>query len=91
MPRMPAPCSAATSALRPPSPSAECIRHTFPPLRLVLAVRLCQQKYHPIDDLDADAWKALNMRTRYYTARLHVGAFYLPAFLEEMLREVEEH
>ena len=44
-----------------------------------------------IDDLDADAWKALNMRTRYYTARLHVGAFYLPAFLEEMLREVEEH
>ena len=49
------------------------------------------QKYHPIDDLDADAWKALNMRTRYYTARLHVGAFYLPAFLEEMLREVEEH
>ena len=32
----------------------------------------------------------LNMRTRYYTTRLHVGAFYLPAFLEEMLREVEE-
>ena len=49
------------------------------------------KKYHPIDDLDADAWKALNMRTRYYTTRLHVGAFYLPAFLEEMLREVEEH
>ena len=49
------------------------------------------KKYHPIDDLDADAWKALNLRTRYYTARLHVGAFYLPAFLEEMLREVEEH
>ena len=48
------------------------------------------KKYHPIDDLDADAWKALNMRTRYYTTRLHVGAFYLPAFLEEMLREVEE-
>ena len=49
------------------------------------------KKYHPIDDLDAAAWKALNMRTRYYTSRLHVGAFYLPAFLEEMLREVEEH
>ena len=48
------------------------------------------KKYHPIDDLDADAWKALNLRTRYYTTRLHVGAFYLPAFLEEMLREVEE-
>ena len=33
-PRTPAPCSAATSALRPPSPSAGCIRHTFQPLRL---------------------------------------------------------
>ena len=49
------------------------------------------KKYHPISDMDADAWNALNMRTRYYTSRLHVGAFYLPAFLEEMLREVEEH
>ena len=48
------------------------------------------KKYHPIDDLDADAWKALNLRTRYYTTRLHVGAFYLPAFLEKKLREVAE-
>ena len=48
------------------------------------------KKYHPINDLDANQWNALNMRTRYYTTRLHVGAFYLPAFLEEMLREVEE-
>ena len=31
------------------------------------------------------------MRTRYYTTNLQIGAFYLPAFLEEMLREVEEH
>lgn len=48
------------------------------------------KKYHPINDMDGDAWNALNMRTRYYTTRLHVGAFYLPAFLEEMLREVED-
>ena len=47
------------------------------------------KKYHPVDDLDPAAWNALNMRTRYYTTRLHKGAFYLPAFLEEMLREVE--
>ena len=47
------------------------------------------KKYHPINDLDAEGWTALNLRTRYYTTRLHVGAFYLPAFLEEMLREVE--
>jgi spermidine synthase len=48
------------------------------------------KKYHPIDDLDAAAWNALHLRTRYYTTHLHVGAFYLPAFLEKMLREVEE-
>lgn len=47
------------------------------------------KKYHPIDDLDAAAWHALNLRTRYYNTRLHVGAFYLPTFLEEMLEEVE--
>ncbi len=48
------------------------------------------KKYHPIDDLDADAWNSLHLKTKYYTTRLHKGAFYLPAFLEEMLQEVEE-
>jgi spermidine synthase len=48
------------------------------------------KKYHPIDDLDASAWNALHLRTNYYTTRLHKGAFYLPAFLERMLEEVEE-
>jgi spermidine synthase len=40
--------------------------------------------------LDASAWNALHLRTNYYTTRLHKGAFYLPAFLERMLEEVEE-
>ena len=48
------------------------------------------KKYHPINDLKAENWSALNLRTRYYTPRLHVGAFALPAFLEDMLVEVEE-
>lgn len=48
------------------------------------------KKYHPIDDLDPERWNRQHLRTRYYTTRLHVGAFYLPAFLEEMLEEVEE-
>jgi spermidine synthase len=48
------------------------------------------KEYHPIDDLDAKAWLQLNLKTRYYTTRLHVGAFWLPAFLEEMLKEVEK-
>ena len=47
------------------------------------------KKYHPIDDLDAESWDKLHLRTKYYTTRLHKGAFYLPAFLEEMLEEVE--
>ena len=47
------------------------------------------KKYHPIDDLNKEAWNALGLKTRYYTTRLHVGAFYLPAFLEEFLKDVE--
>lgn len=47
------------------------------------------KKYHPVDDLNAQAWLSLGLKTRYYTTRLHKGAFYLPAFLENMLREVE--
>lgn len=47
------------------------------------------KKYHPIEDLNPERWNSQHLRTRYYTTRLHVGAFYLPAFLEEMLEEVE--
>ena len=46
--------------------------------------------YHPIDDLNAKAWEALGLRTQYYTTKLHVGCFYLPAFLEEIVKEVED-
>ncbi len=48
------------------------------------------KKYHPIDDLDAKRWEALGLETQYYTTKLHIGAFYLPAFLEKMLMEVEK-
>lgn len=47
------------------------------------------KKYHPINDLNAESWLALHLVTDYYTTKLHVGAFYLPAFLERMLEEVE--
>ena len=47
------------------------------------------KKYHPIDDFDREKWKSLHLKTNYYTVRLHAGAFFLPAFLEEMLEEVE--
>lgn len=48
------------------------------------------KKYHPIDDLNVEKWLALHLTTQYYTTKLHVGSFYLPAFLERMLEEVEQ-
>ena len=47
------------------------------------------KKYHPIDDFDAEAWKSLHLSTKYYTTKLHIGCFSLPAYLERMLEEVE--
>ena len=47
------------------------------------------KKYPPIDDFDREKWLKLHLKTKYYTVRLHAGAFFLPAFLEEMLEEVE--
>ena len=54
-------------------------------------VGFASKKYHPIDDVDGKKWKERKLVTQYYTPKLHVGAFYLPAFLERMLEEVEEH
>lgn len=47
------------------------------------------KKYHPIDDLNIERWKSFELKTNYYTTNLHIGSFYLPAFLENMLEEVE--
>lgn len=47
------------------------------------------KKYHPVKDLDAERWKARGIKTRYYTTNLHKGAFALPAYVEEMLANVE--
>lgn len=47
------------------------------------------KRYHPVHDLNAVAWNLLGMNTRYYTPRLHTGAFALPAYVEELLRDVE--
>lgn len=47
------------------------------------------KKYHPLKDLDAESWQKLKLKTRYYTTRLHTGSFYLPAFLEEIIREAD--
>ena len=47
------------------------------------------KKYHPVRDLRAKAWQALKLETRYYNTNLHRGAFYLPNYVEAMLKNVE--
>jgi spermidine synthase len=47
------------------------------------------KKTHPVRDFDPAAWDALGLRTRYYNTKLHAGAFCLPTYVEEMLKNVE--
>lgn len=47
------------------------------------------KKYHPLRDLDETRWNLRGIGCRYYTTMLHKGAFYIPAYVEEMLRDVE--
>lgn len=48
------------------------------------------KKYHPINDFDPERWKARGLKTWYYTTNLHLGAFMLPRYVEDLLREVED-
>jgi len=45
------------------------------------------KKFDPIADLDADAWNALGIKTRYYNTRLHVGSFALPNYVIDLLNQ----
>lgn len=47
------------------------------------------KKYHPVRNLNAVSWNMLGLSTRYYTTQLHTGAFALPYYVEELLRDVE--
>lgn len=47
------------------------------------------KRYHPLRDLNAAAWKTRGLHTRYYTPTLHTGCFALPAYVEDLLRDVE--
>ncbi|MDR1736427.1 MAG: polyamine aminopropyltransferase [Oscillospiraceae bacterium] len=48
------------------------------------------KKYHPIKDQKAAQWKSLGIETRYYNTNLHKGAFYLPNYVEKLLKDVEQ-
>lgn len=41
----------------------------------------------PIKDLKAEEWKKFNLETKYYNTDLHVGAFYLPTYVKELLEK----
>ncbi|OUQ77985.1 polyamine aminopropyltransferase [Flavonifractor sp. An100] len=45
--------------------------------------------YHPLRDLREEEWNARGLTCRYYTTTLHKGAFYIPAYVEELLKHVE--
>ena len=47
------------------------------------------KRYHPLKDLRETAWNMRGLGCRYYTTTLHKGAFYLPAYVEELLKDVE--
>jgi spermidine synthase len=47
------------------------------------------KKYHPVDDLNEEAWNALNVKTGYYNTKLQKGSFALPNYVWEMLKDVE--
>ena len=47
------------------------------------------KKYHPLKDFDGKKWKEKNIKTWYYSANLHRGAFMLPRYVEELLEEEE--
>ncbi len=47
------------------------------------------KKYHPLRDLDETRWNMRSLTCRYYTTTLHKGAFYIPAYVEELLKSVE--
>lgn len=47
------------------------------------------KKYRPVEDLKADEWKALGLKTKYYNTNLHAGAFLLPTYVKDLLKDVE--
>ena len=47
------------------------------------------KRYHPLRDLDEARWNQRGLSCGYYTTTLHKGAFYIPAYVEELLKDVE--
>ena len=74
--------------------------HTFPISRVYQAhiptspsgywlFGFASKKYHPLTDFKPKEWKACQIPTEYYTCNLHMGAFMLPKYVEDLLEEEE--
>ncbi|MBQ5315736.1 MAG: polyamine aminopropyltransferase [Oscillospiraceae bacterium] len=48
------------------------------------------KKYHPLRDFDPVRWEKRGLKTWYYSANLHRGAFMLPKYVEDLLIEEEK-
>ncbi len=44
------------------------------------------KKFHPIKDHKMAAWEALNLKTNYYNSDIHKGAFMLPTYVKDALK-----
>ena len=47
------------------------------------------KKYHPLNDFKPERFNSRNLETWYYTTNLHMGAFMLPKYVEDLLEEEE--
>jgi len=45
--------------------------------------------FHPLNDLQADVWNNLGIKTKYYNTDLHWGCFALPNYVKELLEDNE--
>ncbi|NLO08492.1 MAG: polyamine aminopropyltransferase [Clostridiales bacterium] len=45
--------------------------------------------YHPLKNLNVERWNNREIKCKYYTTTLHKGAFYIPAYVEGLLKNVE--
>ena len=59
---------------------------TYPSGHWLLALL---QKIPSPADLDETRWNLRGLSCKYYTTTLHKGAFYIPAYVERLLKDVE--
>lgn len=46
------------------------------------------KNFHPVEDLKAEEWEQLGLKTKYYNTQLHKGAFAIPNYVKELLEDV---